>query len=257
MDCLKNNFICRKAEYSTAEKSVPMPLFRNKFEVKKSIAESRLTITSLGYYEVHINGKDITKGFMAPYRSNPDHYVFYDVYDIKENLSKGDNVIGVILGNGFQNSIVETWDFKELPWRSAPAVSFVLEIRYDDGTEEKIISSQNTKTFDSPIIFNDFHYGEHYDARLFIPDWDKPCYDDSKWDNAINVLPPRGEMCPCIAEPIIQTATLNPISVTECDGGYIYDFGENNSGLCRIKIKGEKGQKITLKFFETLMDGKP
>lgn len=29
-------------------------------------------------------------------------------------------------------------------------------------------------------------------------------------------------------------------------GGYIYDFGENNTGIFRLKIKGERGQKIDI-----------
>jgi len=257
MDKLKNNFICRTRQYSTAEEHLPMPLFRKSFSVKKGLVKATLYITSLGYYEVHINGEDITKGFMAPYRSCPDHYVYYDTYEISENLTNRTNAIGIILGNGFQNSIVETWDFDKFPWRSAPAVSFCLELEYEGGEIETVISDENTKTYDSAIIFNDFHCGEHYDARLYIKDWDKPCFDDGSWDNALKVEAPRGEICKSFAEPIIKTGELTPVSVTKWQDGYIYNFGENNTGLCLIKIKGEKGQRLELKHFEAILDSEP
>ena len=34
--------------------------------------------------------------------------------------------------------------------------------------------------------------------------------------------------------------------------GWLYDFGENNAGVCRLKIRGERGQKIILQFGELL-----
>ncbi len=257
MSKLKKYFISATTEYNTADKYIPLPLFRRKFDIKKEITDAAFSIGSLGYYEVHFNGKNITKGYMAPYRSNPEHYVYYDKYDVKSELKKGSNVIGIILGNGFQNSIVPTWDFDKLPWRSAPAVSFKLEIKYSDGTDEIICSDEQTKTAPSPITFNDFHIGEHYDARLYSPDWDKPNFDDSDWKGIIKTGEPKGEIKLCEAEPIVATREIKAVSITECDGGYIYDFGENNAGVCRLEIMGEEGQKISFFHFETLKDGKP
>ncbi len=41
----------------------------------------------------------------------------------------------------------------------------------------------------------------------------------------------------------------------ENNGGYIYDFGTNAAGLCRLKIKNaRRGQKIVLQFAETLAE---
>lgn len=62
-----------------------------------------------GFYELYINGIGITKGALAPYISNPDHYCYFDRYDIAEYLSVGENVIGVILGNGFLTLSVERY----------------------------------------------------------------------------------------------------------------------------------------------------
>lgn len=39
-----------------------------------------------GFYKFFVNGKDITKGELAPYISNPDELVYYDRYDVSECL---------------------------------------------------------------------------------------------------------------------------------------------------------------------------
>ena len=251
------NFICARHDFNTAEKYIPQPYFRRGFEVKAGLISASLLISALGYYEVHINGRDITKGEMAPYRSNPDHYVYFDSYDITNLLTEGENVLAALLGNGIQNTVMKTWGGTHFPWRSAPAVSFEITLKYADETVEKIISDENTLCSNSPIIFNDFHLGEYYDARLEQPGWDCVDFDDDTWTGAFPVIAPRGEARFCEAEPIRVIAEIKPVSITEFDGGYIYDFGVNEAGLCRLSINGKPGQKIVTRYFETLVDGKP
>lgn len=251
------NFIIAYKEFNTKENRVPQPMFRRCFDVKDGLVSASLIIGSLGYYEAYINGENITKGEMAPYRSNPEHYVYFDKYEVGMMLKEGKNVLAAILGNGFQNSVVETWDFAELPWRSAPQMSFAIELKYDDDTVETVVSDERTLWEKSPIIFNDFHCGECYDARLEQNGWNEIDFDDSAWKPSALMPAPKGEAKFCDAEPIVVRGEMKPISVTPCDGGYIYDFGENNAGLCRLTVKGEAGQKITTKYIEVLQDGKP
>ena len=252
------NFICATYDFNTPERYVPQPCFRRSFEVKDELTSAELIIGSLGYYEVHINGRDITKGEMAPYRGNPDHYVYFDKYDITDLIAKGKNVLASLLGNGLQNTVMKTWGGTRFPWRSAPALSFEITLKYEDGSEEKFISDENTLCADSPIVFNDFHYGEYYDARLELKDWDTVDFDDSAWNKSIPRKAPRGQAKLCEVEPIRVIDEIKPISVTECEDGYIYDFGVNEAGLCRLNVRnGQAGQKIRTAHFETLVEGKP
>ena len=252
------NFICAGNEYATIEKPVAAPLLRKTFELAKNPVSAELLITGQGFYEVHINGKDITKGFLAPYRSNPDQIVYYDKYDITNLLTVGKNVIGCILGNGMQNAIgAYTWKFDTAPWRSAPMVSFSVVVTYKNGETETIISDTDTLVTDSPIIFDDLHMGEYYDARKEIEGWDLPQYDDSAWEKAKTATAPKGTPALCKADPIVVRNEVTPVSITPYNDGFVYDFGINTTGLCRLKIKGQSGQKVLLKHFESIIDGTP
>ena len=73
-----SNFISATRKYNTYFEHVSAPLFRKSFTVEKEIDSAQITICGLGFYKLYINGKDITKGMLAPYISNPDHIMYYD-----------------------------------------------------------------------------------------------------------------------------------------------------------------------------------
>lgn len=252
------NFIHAESDYSTLEKWVPAPYFRRTFQVREGLKIAKIVICGLGFYELHINGENVTKGYLAPYRSNHDHYIYFDQYDITQKLQLGKNVAAMVLGNGMQNPLGGyIWELDKAPWRSSPQVSYEISLEYEDGKTVQILSDENTKTKSSPIVFNDLHWGEYYDARLETEGWDEIELDDTEWENAKPVSAPRGEPRIADVEPLVVRNELLPLSITECDGGYIYDFGVNTAGLCRLTIEGKKGQKILLQYFEALVDGKP
>lgn len=253
-----NQYIRAGSAFSTLEHPVPAPYLRRSFLLDKPISQAELLIGTPGYYEVHLNGTDITKGAMAPYRANPDHYIYFDRYDVRPLLCSGKNTIALILGNGIQNGFgAFIWNFHKAPWRGAPQVSFSLTVTYADGTSCVILSDEQTRTAPSPILMDDIHFGEYYDARLEIPNWDIPDFDDSCWGIAESAPTPRGEPRLCPVEPITVQEELSPVDIFPYGNGYIYDFGLNGAGVCRLTVRADAGQKLTMHHFEQLVDGTP
>ena len=247
---IKNCFIKATEEYNTFERHVPAHYFR-KVLFSETVRVAKLTVAVCGFYELYFNGVKITKGFLSPYISNPDHYVYYDEYDI--TIEKGNNVFGVLLGNGFQNNPGGyIWDFDKADFRSAP--SFAVELK--SGNEIILRSGTDFKTCPSPIRFDDYRFGEHYDANFELNGWNTPEFDDSLWQNALSAIAPAGELRMADISPITTECELVPANITECkDGGYIYDFGRSGAGVCRLTVNGFKGQKIELIHAESLKDG--
>jgi alpha-L-rhamnosidase len=253
---LPRNFICAREAYCDFSHPVAAPYFRRKFELSKSVQTAELVVCGLGFYRLFVNGKEITKGPLAPYISAPDDYIYYDSYDIAAEMRPGENVIGVLLGNGMQNAFGGyVWDFDKAAWRSAPKLALRAELVFDGGEQMVIESDERFLTSDSPILFDDLRSGEHYDARSEQPGWCAPGFDDAGWLPAIKADAPRGEGRLCPVPPIVVTQEMKPVSITPQQGGYLYDFGANCAGVCRLAVRGDRGQEISLEHGEFLRDG--
>ena len=252
---MNKQFIKATQECCSFEKHVPAPYLRKSFMLDFLPEKAEISICGLGFYRLFVNGKDITKGQLAPYISNPDHYCYYDTYDLKDILLEGENVVGIILGNGFYNQFGGAiWDFEKVPWLGSPRAA--LEFEASSGAKKvKFIADESFKVHPSPVIFDDFRMGEYYDANKEIKGWCEPGFDDSEWDFALPAEAPRGELKRCTAEPIKVIDTLKPVKITRCKNGYIYDFGVNTAGLCKLKFKGEKGQEVSIRHGELLCGG--
>ena len=177
---MNKNFI--KATYKKNElyDHVPAPYFRKSFSIDSLPESAEISICGLGFYRLYINGQDITKGPLAPYISNPDHYCYVDKYDIKKYLFEGENVIGILLGNGFMNPVGGfVWDFQKVDWAAPPCLA--LECTLTMGENTVTFEADTTfKTHPSPILFDEYRFGEEYDARLELEGWNLPGFDDSE-----------------------------------------------------------------------------
>lgn len=245
-------YISGGKEYNTKERHVNAPIFRKVFSCNKDdLKHAEIEISSSGFYRLFLNGKELTKGFFAPYISNPDHIIYFDRYDIKEYLEET-NVLCIVLGNGFGNSLDgNVWEFESAAYRSSPKVY----ARVMANGQEILTTDESFEVFDSAITFDDYRCGERFDARLankriFMLDYME------KGRPALCVSEPKGEYKQCMAEPIKSFEILYPVSIAKSEGGYIYDFGQNNAGLCRLKITGQEGQLVKLTYGECVRDGK-
>lgn len=256
---MNKNFIKSTNEYCTVDNPINAPYIRRSFELDFTPDTANISICGLGFYRLFINGKEITKGHLAPYISNPDHICYYDSYDIATLLRKGRNCIAALLGNGFMNSLGGyVWNFDKAPFRGAPRVALELCAEAEGHEPLRIEADESFRTSPSPIFFDDIRYGEYYDASKSCEGWAEPYFDDSSWEKALLADPPRGEMRLCTAEPIKKQYTLKPQKIMKCKDGYVYDFGKNTAGLCELNIKDPaKGQTLTLRYFELMQDGEP
>ncbi len=222
------------------------PLFRKDFAVSKKVTNALLFISGLGQYEVNMNGAKIGNSFLAPGWTYFEKTVLYNVYNVTDQLQKGNNAIGAIVGNGFYNINRERY-FKIISAFGMPKLICCLKITYDDGTSENIVSDESWKTTASPITFNSIYGGEDHDAQLEQKGWDKAGFNDAAWKAALPVKSPAGKLVPEQDYPLQLLDTFEPKKIQQTNAGvYLYDFGQNISGIVKLKIKGKKGQQVKL-----------
>ena len=235
----------------------PMPLFRKTIALNKNIAEARLYICGLGYYEAYINGNKVGDHVLDPGWTAHREQALYVTYDITGMLQRGSNAVGVMLGNGWYNPLpirlFRSFNLRDFQQTGRPVVKAQILIRYNDGTSETICTDNTWKTKQGPIIRNNVYLGEHYDARLEIKNWNTTRIRDDQWQSAVVTDGPSGALTAQMAPAVKVGEVVKPVRIYEHKQGvYIVDMGVNFAGVARINVKGAAGTRITLRYGENI-----
>ena len=237
-----------------AKKRTTVPYFRKEFKVEKKIARAYAFVSGLGQYELYINGNKIGDRFLSPGWSDYRKSCFYNTYEVTEDLKQGLNSIGAIVGNGFYNINRERYRKLVIAY-GAPKMILKLEIQYNDGSKDVVVSDESWRTSPSPVTFTSIYGGEDYNANLEQNGWDMPGFKDDSWKNVLLVKEPAGILRPETDYPVKVSEILDYKKIySGKDSVFIYDFWQNASGIIKVKIKGRKGQKIRFTPGELLGD---
>ena len=231
------------------ERRLPARHLRKGVRLDKPVACATAYFSGLGISELYVNGKKVGDAVLSPGMANYSKRVFYKTYDVTSLLRPGDNVIGAILGNGRFHGIYAKRDMP--PW---PKMKLQVEVEYTDGTVERIVSDETWKlTTKGPILSNNEYDGEEFDARRDMPGWAEPGFDDKGWMTAKKVGQMGGKLSCEPINPIRVTGNIKPVTVSEPKPGvFIYDFGQNFVGWCRLRVKGPAGTVVRLRHAEEL-----
>jgi alpha-L-rhamnosidase len=223
-----------------------LPLLRKEFKLTKTLKRATMYISGLGHFEMHLNGAKVGDNFLDAGWAKYDREALYVSFDLSNTLKKGNNTIGVMLGNGFYYVPPIKGRYKKLRASFGyPKMICRLAIEYTDGSSENIISDPSWKTAASPITFSSIYGGEDYDASLEQNGWDRPGFNDKNWKNALIVGGP--ELRSQKAEPVKVFDEFIPKSVKPVAGAeWVYDLGQNASGIIEIQVQGKKGDTIRL-----------
>ncbi len=226
---------------------------RREFEVAAAVRSATVAFCGLGLSELYLNGKKVSDEVLSPPLNEYNKRATYVTYDVTSLLKPGRNVVGAWLGNG------RYWAprLKEpTPTRSfgPPTLRLILRIECADGTVREIVSDETWKVTDrGPIRANNEYDGEAYDARLELTGWAEAGYHDAAWKPAEILPAPGGVLSARRMSPIRVTETRRPIARTRPKPGvYVFDFGQNLVGWCRLQVKGPPGTMVRLRHAETL-----
>ena len=235
---------------------VPAPMFRRSFPVKEGAVRARLYASAAAYGKFSLNGEPVSDNRLDPGYTHYDRRNLYAVHDVTPLLREGENVLAAVLGNGFYNALqpLSVWNFENARWRNRARMLCELHIDYADGGHEVVCSDSSWRTSaDGPYLSNDIYSGDTYDARREIPGWDRPGFDDAAWAQAVEVGAPSPRLKAQAMPPIRVTRELAPVEVRSFgDTVWVFDFGTNISGVCRLAVEGERGTKISLTHGELL-----
>lgn len=233
-----------KAEWIThpfsAEETAP-PVFTKDFAVEKEIKQARIYASSLGVYEITINGKRVGDSYFAPGWTNYNKRLQYQTYEL-DGILERENKIEITVGNGWYKGI---FGFTCTPNHYGDRVAALAELHlvYSDGTKDIIVTDETWKVATGPVRSSEIYMGETYDS----------CYAE---DRLYNVLPASFDKERLVAqesEPvkIIQKLPAQELIITP-KGERVIDFGQILTGFVELRISGQNGQTITIRHAEVL-----
>jgi alpha-L-rhamnosidase len=231
----------------------PVVMLRRSFQESKGIVSARLYATALGAYKFNINGKAVGDQILAPGWMDFREHVPYQVYDVTAQLKTGKNAISTYLAPGWYSTPLMWFRQSNNYGNTPPAVKAQLRLVHSDGSVEWISTDESWKADVSPILSAEIYDGETYDARQVQPGWDTASFSDEKWHSVSIVSPKEPQIVAQYFQPIREEKVMTAKAITNPSPGvYIYDFGQNLSGVPRLKVKGRRGNDIQLRFAEVL-----
>ncbi|MES2773810.1 MAG: family 78 glycoside hydrolase catalytic domain [Bacteroidota bacterium] len=230
-----------------------LPLLREDFTVIKPIKKATAFICGLGHFDMHINGEKVGDHFLDPGWTKYDKHALYVTFDVTNHLKTGVNAIGVMLGNGFY--YIPRERYRKLTGAFGyPKMMCRVLVEYTDGTTSNIVSDAGWKTAPGPVTFSSIYSGENYDATLEQKGWDAPGFNDGNWSDVTLVDGPP-VLNSQMAEPLKVMESFTAKTVTKVPGNaYVYDLGQNASGIPWIKVKGKTGDTIRIVPAELIND---
>jgi len=231
----------------------PSPLFRKEFSVDGDVESARLYISGLGLYEAEINGKKVGNQVLTPGWTSFQNRVQYQTYDVTSMVNKGENALGLTLGNGWYRGFRQGWFSNSQTTPEVLASKAQLELTFRDGSSTVVATDLSWKTATGPVQASTMYDGETYDARLEIPGWSQAGYKDDVWKLVVEISPVHAELVSPASPPVRTRDILEPIEIfVTPEGDTVLDLGQNMVGWIRLKVTAPAGRVITLRHAEVL-----
>ncbi len=234
-------------------------LLRREFMIDGEVRRARVYICGLGYYELRVNGVRVGDRVLDPPWTDYEKLALYTVYDVTDYVRKGNNAVAVMLGNG-RYSPKHEWQIRNIQVKryddAQPKLSAEIHVWLDNGGEAVVVTDEEWRVSEGPVVYDDIYGGEVYDARLEEDGFDHPGYDDSGWRRAVVTSPPCRLLRSSTPSPPIRRIRQIPARriLNPSPGVYVYDFGQNFSGWVKLKVRGERGAEVRMKYAELVAE---
>ncbi len=230
----------------------PAPMLRRVFTLAGPVRSARLYVTSLGLYQLQLNGHRVGADVFTPGWTSYGKRLQYQTYDVTELLTAGGNALGATLGDGWYRGHLGFEDRQNRYGRQV-ALLLQLDVRYADGHSVRIVSDADWKAATGPILMSDIYGGETYDARRERRGWTTATYDDGDWRPVAMATTPAVTLVAPVSEPVRRIEEIRPVAILRTPAGQtVFDLGQNITGWVRLRVTGAAGTTVVLRHAEVL-----
>jgi alpha-L-rhamnosidase len=236
-------------DYRTPKGVSPAPMtFRQTFAARSGVRRAWLEATALGVYELDLNGTKVGHDYFAPGFTSYHHQIQYQTHEVTDALVAENTIVGTVAGGWAVGSF--THKRKNKIYADRQAFLCELHVEYDDGTVEIVATGPDWQvSTDGPFRMAEWYDGETYDATI--------APSEQTWKSA-DVTAPKGDptVLAQYGPPVRAQQVLRPVAQSVAPSGeLIFDFGQNFAGVVSAVIRGDRGQRVTFRHAEVLVDG--
>lgn len=231
-----SKWICMDGKFVTA-----CPVFRKDITAKKKIVKASMAITAVGCYEAYVNGKRVGDFVFAPGWTSYEKRIQVQKYDVTDLMSE-ENLLEIYVGEGWHLGRISN-NHRHSYSAKKPAVILELNIEYDDGIVETVVSDESFECAISGILFSGIYDGETFDARKKDLVWEKVKTIDYRKD----ILVPNESVT------VKEFERIKPVSIKTLDPGRtVVDFGQNLTGYVEFVCNAPEGTVVEINHGEIL-----
>lgn len=231
----------------------PAYLLRKDFSLNRNIANARAYVSARGLYEFFLNGQEVGDEVFTPGWTVYHDRIQYQVFDVTDLLKRGDNAVGIHLGDGWFRGALGWMDNWAIYGKTVGAICQI-EITYTNGQKATIISDGSWKsTQEGPVVMNSIYNGETYDARKEMTGWNTPGFNDNKWNSVSVANYSKEVLIATETVPVRKIEEIQPIKIWRTPKGtLVADLGQNLVGWIKLKVEGPAGTTITIRHAEVM-----
>jgi alpha-L-rhamnosidase len=233
--------------------SSPADLFRKEFYLPEAPVSARLYFSAQGVTQPLVNGVVQGNEFLMPGWTAYQERLNLITFDVTNSLSKGENVIGFELSDGWfrgKMGFMNKYD----NYGIHTTVVAQLEVQLADGSTKTIVTDQSWKSSQSEVQFADIYDGCRVDFNKGQPGWSSNGFDDDGWGRAIETDLGGTTLTPRVAAGISQVDRL-PMTISKQSDRYLLNAGQNIAGWVRLRVIGKTGDVVTIRHAEILEPG--
>lgn len=227
-----------------------LPMFRRVFKARKNVRRATLYVCGLGHFEVQLDGRRVGDHFLDPgwtlYNKEAE-YVAFDVTqmfnvpadnvlaEVAQTWQRGEHELRVTLGGGFYN--IPRGRYQKLAGSfGQPKLRLRLRIEYLTGRDDNILSDASWQVSPSQLTYSSIYGGEVVDLRI-EPQW-QPVLTLG-WDGP-KLIEQQGT-------EVVVYGNYKPINRWSlANGDWVYDLGQNMSGIPALRLRGQAGQEVAV-----------
>lgn len=222
---------------------------RKEFFVKKKVKRARAYITAHGAYLPMLDGKRVGHYELAPGHSDYANQLFYQIYDITDELQVGYHAIGAYVADGWYRSRIG-FSGENCQFGTRLAILMQLEVEYQDGGRESIGSDKSFLVSKGAYQYADLMVGEKYDAQKELAGFFEYGYGGSVKETEEMEIP-LTNLKAQPGENVEVLEEISPIFAERTDvGDIVLDFGKCVAGKVRIRLRERAGTVICMEHSE-------